>query len=159
SSDFSSAANDLDIRDTIDVTRLPFSPSDWKYLELVIDGSRESFGLCSPQSPPRLPPTKVGQAAVKAWFVNSDVLDDAAIRQGVLVSALAASGKHKDFARDLIQAWANISPVLERSNVPPSWLTNSQMVIGGNSRILKSESPNSKYESLFLEAITESKPK
>ena len=156
--DFAEAAAKAETSDGVDVTRLVRIPTDWRYLELVSDGSEACFGICTPKADVGVPPTNVGQSAVKAWFANSEVVDNNSIFEGVVIRSLASGYPHTDFARRLIGTWANIPLLPQEFNVPPSWLTHSEIVMPRGSRVFRS-SPALKYDNLFLEAVSEIKSK
>jgi hypothetical protein len=160
--DFAAVASDVENgSELIDVSRLSRPPGDWKYIELVCDGSRDCFGACTPRSGSDvLPPTAVGQAMLKGWFADATILDDnTSISEGILVTGLASGAKNKDFARRLIKTWADASLMLENSSVPPAWVTKSQIVLSGDSRILNPQLLRFNYENLFLEVVSEVKAK
>jgi hypothetical protein len=155
--DFMAAVSDLDESDVIDVSRLSRVPSQWRYLEVSTDGSRQSFGICTPANAD-VPITHVGQAAVKAWFGEERMVENEQTVPGVLVRSVAQLSPLKDFARDLIETWAKLPLFPEEFNVPPIWATRNQIIIPATSRILKS-SYGSKYDSLLIEAVSEIKSK
>lgn len=158
--DFSVAASEATSgAEDIAVSTLLRIPNNWKYIELFIDGSRECFGVCTPKANSSVPPTLAGQALVKAWFVDSKIVDDTFIGEGLLVSGLSAQAKKRDFSRRLIDTWADVCSFLEGSSVAPPWVTKNQIIILGGARILKLDPPRLGYDNLFLEAVSEIKAK
>ncbi|MEN3333732.1 MAG: hypothetical protein V7641_3097 [Blastocatellia bacterium] len=161
SEDFCAAASEADSGvEIIDLSPLKRMPDNWNYLELILDGSREGFGVQTPKPGLGVPPTQTGQALVKGWFADSSiVVDDTAIHEGLLLRGMASVPKHRDFSRRLIETWADVYPLLEGSNVPPPWVTQNQIIMFRGSRILSAESPGLRYENLFIEAVSEVKAK
>jgi hypothetical protein len=142
--------------DLIELSKSTRFPNDWHYLELVSEGVRQCFGVCTPHKEVGLPPTEVGQALLKGWFENSEIVDNTTISEGILVIGTAPTFAHRDFSRQLIKTWAEVSPQLEGGAVLPIWVTNTQLVIGQDARILTAEL---RYGSLFVECVSEVKTK
>jgi len=160
SDDFETAAIEIDDSvDSIEMSKLSRAPADWKYLEVWNDGTRECFGVGTPSENAGLPPTAAGQALVKAWFVDSSTIDGSGISEGNLIKGLLTVGTVKDFASRLLDTWGEACVTLDGSRVTPSWITNTQILIQRDSKLVAPSLPGLKYESLFIEALSEVKVK
>jgi len=156
--EFANAAETVDPAAVVDMASMVRVPNDWRYIELISDGMPRCFGICTPGANAPEPSTALGEAAVKAWFGNPNVVQNDSIPTGLLIRSISPGYPKKDFANRLIGTWAHIPLLPEEFSSPPVWLTKNEILMPLGSRILKSVQPLN-YQSLFIEAVSEIKSK
>ncbi len=134
-------------------------PLSWKYLEILLDGTVECAGVCTPASDGGPPPTAASQVLVGAWFSDQTLLDGTNIAPMRIVRGVKAGNAATTFPSRLFDEWAETCPLLDGSASLPVWATKNQIQIKSASRIQVEQLPGFGFKDLFLEAVSEVKTK
>lgn len=134
-------------------------PLFWKYLEISRDGSVECAGVCTPAAAGGFPPTAASQVLAAAWIRDNTVLDGGNVAPQHFVRSVKTGITVPAFSERFLSQWAEVCPLLESCAVPPIWISKNQIQVMPDSRIQIGQVPGSRFQDLFIEAVSEVKTK
>lgn len=154
----SEAAETLGQQHACTVLQARQPPEKWLSLEIRLEDTTRVIGVCTPRPDAGAPPTDIGRALVGAWIAKEEIVNDKVVEAGLFVETRRGVLERSDFPSRCIGEWAKACALLENADRPPVWLGNSLVQIGSGARILAGQ-PNMQFHDVFVEILSEVKPK